>query len=65
MLAIIAYGIVFGSFAANIIDGALKAVPFGQRETGSAFGLSQRQVFFDIHLPRCGATPCPVFPTSG
>ena len=47
--------------AANIIDGALKAVPFGQRETGSAFGLSQRQVFFDIHLPQMWRYALPGF----
>ena len=61
VLAVVAYGIVFGSFAANIIDGALKAVPFGQRETGSAFGLSQRQVFFDIHLPQMWRYALPGF----
>ena len=61
VLAIVAYGIVFGSFAANIIDGALKAVPFGQRETGAAFGLTQRQVFLDIHLPQMWRYALPGF----
>ena len=61
VLAIVAYGIVFGSFAANIIDGGLKAVPFGQRETGAAFGLTRRQVFFDIHLPQMWRYALPGF----
>ena len=61
VLAIVAYGIVFGSFAANIIDGGLKAVPFGQRETGAAFGLSRFQVFWDIHLPQMWRFALPGF----
>ncbi len=51
-LAVIAYSIVFGAFAANIIDGALKAVPRGQLEAGQAIGMSARQVRWRIHMPQ-------------
>ncbi|MGH1483974.1 MAG: ABC transporter permease [Geminicoccales bacterium] len=52
MLAVIAYAIVFGAFAANIIDGALKAVPKGQREAGLAIGMSTKQIFWRIQMPQ-------------
>ena len=51
-LAVIAYAIVFGAFAANIIDGALKAVPKGQIEAGQTIGMSPRQILWRIHLPQ-------------
>lgn len=49
-LAIIAFAIVFGAFAANTLHGAMNAVPKGQLETGSAFGMSARQVFWRIQV---------------
>ncbi|MEM1163927.1 MAG: ABC transporter permease subunit [Pseudomonadota bacterium] len=52
ILAVIAYSIVFGAFAANIIDGALRAVPPGQLEAGRAIGMSPRQIFRRIHIPQ-------------
>lgn len=51
-LAVIAFSIVFGAFAANVIDGALSAVPRNQLETASAYGLSKRQTFWRIHVPQ-------------
>ncbi len=51
-LAVIAYAIVFGAFAANIIDGAMRAVPHGQIEAGEAIGMSKRQILWRIHLPQ-------------
>ncbi len=51
-LAVIAYAIVFGAFAANIIDGAMRAVPRGQIEAGKAIGMSKRQILWRIHLPQ-------------
>lgn len=51
-LAVIAYAVVFGAFAANIIDGALKSVPKGQREAGQAIGMSVQQIFWRIQLPQ-------------
>jgi len=51
-LAVIAFSIVFGAFAANVIDGALSAVPKSQLETAHAYGMSRRQVFTRIHMPQ-------------
>ncbi len=51
-LAVVAFAIVFGAFAANTIDGALRAVPRAQLETARAFGMTGRQTFFRIHLPQ-------------
>lgn len=51
-LALIAFAIVFGAFAANTLEGALRAVPASQLETARAFGMSHRQVFWRIHVPQ-------------
>ena len=52
ILAVIAFAIVFGAFAANVIDGALRAVPKGQLEAGEAIGMTKRQIFTRIHAPQ-------------
>ncbi|QIE56252.1 ABC transporter permease subunit [Pikeienuella piscinae] len=52
LLALVAFTIVFGAFAANIIHGGLAAVPRGQLEAGEAIGMSRSQVFRRIHLPQ-------------
>ncbi|MEM7239665.1 MAG: ABC transporter permease subunit, partial [Pseudomonadota bacterium] len=44
LLALLAYAIVFGAFAANVIDGAMRAVPKGQLEAGVSVGMSPGQV---------------------
>ena len=51
-LALAAYAIVFGAFAANTLDGALSAVPSAQLETARAYGMSARQSFIRIQLPQ-------------
>jgi len=51
-LAMTGFAVVFGAFAANTLYGALAAVPAGQLETGVAFGMSARQIFWRIHLPQ-------------
>lgn len=51
-LALLAFGLVFGAFAGNVIAGAMAAVPRAQIETGAAFGMSQRQIFRRILLPQ-------------
>lgn len=50
LLAMFAFAIVFGAFAANTLHGAMNAVPKSQLETGAAFGMSERQVFWRIHV---------------
>lgn len=52
LLALIAYSVVFGAFAANVIDGAMRAVPRGQLEAGEAIGMSRFQILRRIHLPQ-------------
>ncbi len=52
LLALVAYSIVFGAFAANVIDGAMRAVPKGQLEAGEAVGMSSLQILRRIHLPQ-------------
>ena len=51
-LAVIAFSLVFGAFAANTLYGALQAVPRDQLETARAYGMSERQVFRRIHRPQ-------------
>ncbi len=52
LLALLAYAIVFGAFAANVIDGALKAIPKGQIEAAKVVGMTQRQLFRRVELPQ-------------
>lgn len=51
-LAVVAFAIVFGAFAANVIDGALNAVPRAQLETARAYGMTPGQVLRRVHLPQ-------------
>ncbi len=52
VMACIAFAIVFGAFAANTIDGALRAVPEKQLETARAYGMTERQTFWRVQLPQ-------------
>lgn len=51
-LAVVAFAIVFGAFAANVIYGAMQAVPRAQMETAEAYGMSHRQAFWRILVPQ-------------
>lgn len=51
-LAVLAFAIVFGAFAANVLSGAMKAVPHAQMETAEAYGMSHRQSFWRIMVPQ-------------
>ncbi|MDS9468169.1 ABC transporter permease subunit [Paracoccus sp. MBLB3053] len=51
-LAVIAFSIVFGAFAANVLYGAMNAVPKAQLETAEAYGMSTRQVNRRILIPQ-------------
>lgn len=46
MMACVSLGIVYGAFAANVIHGAMQAVPKAQLEAAAAYGFSPRQVFW-------------------
>ncbi|MDO5704594.1 MAG: ABC transporter permease subunit [Paracoccus sp. (in: a-proteobacteria)] len=51
-LAMIAFSVVFGAFAANVLYGAMQAVPRAQLETAEAYGMSPRQVTRRILIPQ-------------
>ncbi len=52
MLAATTFALVFGAFVANVIFGAMQAVPRAQLETGEAYGMSHAQVFRRILVPQ-------------
>lgn len=52
MLAVVTFAIVFGAFVANVIYGAMLAVPRAQLETAEAYGMSRKQVFRRILVPQ-------------
>lgn len=45
-------GLIYGAFATEVFRGAFLAVPRGQMEAGTAFGMSPLRVFWRIHLPQ-------------
>ncbi|MCG6883630.1 MAG: ABC transporter permease subunit [Silicimonas sp.] len=51
-LAVLTFAIVFGAFAANILFGAMRAVPRAQMETAEAYGMSHRQAFWRVLIPQ-------------
>lgn len=51
-LAVLTFAIVYGAFTANVLYGAMRAVPRGQLETGEAYGMTQRQTFWRILVPQ-------------
>ncbi|MBO6868041.1 MAG: ABC transporter permease subunit [Thalassococcus sp.] len=51
-LAVLTFSIVFGAFAANVLYGAMNAVPRAQIETAEAYGMSRRQTFWRILVPQ-------------
>ena len=51
-LAILTFALVFGAFAANVLYGAMQAVPRAQLETAEAYGMSHTQVFRRILVPQ-------------
>ncbi len=51
-LAVLTFSIVFGAFAANILFGAMRAVPHPQLETAEAYGMTRGQIFRRILVPQ-------------
>jgi polar amino acid transport system permease protein len=51
-LAVLTFAIVFGAFAANVLYGAMRAVPRAQIETAEAYGMTGRQTFWRILVPQ-------------
>jgi len=52
LLAVLTFAIVFGAFAANVLLGAMQAVPRAQIETAEAYGMSRRQTFWRVLVPQ-------------
>ncbi len=52
LLAVLTFAIVFGAFAANVLFGAMRAVPVAQIETAQAYGMTERQSFWRILVPQ-------------
>jgi len=51
-LAVLTFAIVFGAFSANVLFGAMRAVPREQLETAEAYGMNQRQIFRRVLVPQ-------------
>lgn len=51
-LAVLTFAIVYGAFSANVLYGAMRAVPRAQIETAEAFGMTRRQAFWRILVPQ-------------
>ena len=45
-------GFIFGAYMAETFRGAILAVPYGQMEAGTAYGMSRFMVFYRILLPQ-------------
>jgi len=50
--AVVAFAIVFGAFAGNVLYGAMRAVPRAQLETAEAYGMTPRQVSRRVLIPQ-------------
>jgi polar amino acid transport system permease protein len=51
-LAVFTYAIFFGAFAANVLHGAMRAVPRAQLETAEAYGMTPAQTFRRVLVPQ-------------
>ena len=51
-IAVVTFALVFGAFAANVLFGAMRAVPKAQIETALAYGMNERQSFWRITVPQ-------------
>ncbi|REC55744.1 ABC transporter permease subunit [Rhodosalinus sediminis] len=52
LLAVLTFAIVFGAFAANVLFGAMRAVPRAQIETAEAYGMTRQQAFWRVLVPQ-------------
>ncbi|MGR3540782.1 MAG: ABC transporter permease [Hasllibacter sp.] len=50
--AVFTFALVFGAFAANVLSGAVRAVPKAQIETAQAYGMTRRQTTRRVLLPQ-------------
>jgi polar amino acid transport system permease protein len=52
LAGVIALGMVFGAFAAEVLRGAFNSLDEGQSEAGRAIGMKPSQIFWRIKLPQ-------------
>ncbi|SMH34977.1 ABC transporter permease [Maritimibacter sp. HL-12] len=52
LVAVLTFAIVYGAFAAQVLYGAMQAVPRAQIETAEAYGMSHAQAFRRILVPQ-------------
>ena len=51
-LAVLTFAIVYGAFTAQVLYGAMRAVPRAQMETAEAYGMTHTQAFWRILVPQ-------------
>ena len=51
-LAVLTFAIVYGAFTAQVLYGAMRAVPHAQMETAEAYGMTHSQAFWRILVPQ-------------
>lgn len=51
-MAILAFGLNYTAYFAEIYRGGLESIPIGQHEAAAALGFTRRQTFFKIILPQ-------------
>lgn len=49
---VIALSLLYSAYASQTLRGALKAVPYGQWESGSALGMRKSAIFFRLIMPQ-------------
>lgn len=51
-IAVFTFALVFGAFSANVLFGAMRAVPWAQMETAEAYGMTRKQAFWRVQVPQ-------------
>ena len=51
-IAVVAFGLNYAAYFAEIYRGGIESIPAGQREAANVLGFSKRQTFFRIILPQ-------------
>jgi len=59
VVAVLVLGLNIGAYGAEVVRGALEAVPAGQREAAAALGLSPRQALRQVVLPQAAPAMLP------
>jgi polar amino acid transport system permease protein len=59
--AVLALGLSFGAYGSEVVRGALRAVPAGQREAATAIGFSPAQELWRVLLPQALPEMIPPF----